>query len=134
MSSKLVAALLVLVVAVAGVASATVALRDCNTTQCIVHAVTDTSKSHLLFFYDSLDVNSMRVYNTLTSVATQRKHVLDALDIRNAQTEWLLPTFEVFYVPTLRFVKWTTNGRKLMDGYQGMDFSPMSMAQYMDRH
>jgi hypothetical protein len=115
-------------------ANATIDFHHCDTSRSIMDIVTGSNSSHHLFFYDSLDVNSVRVYNALTSLKTRRDHVVDVLDIRNTQTEWLLSTFEVFYVPTLRFIKWTVGGRKVMDGFQGMDFSPMSLAQYLDRH
>lgn len=115
-------------------ADASVTLRNCDTAQKVLDAVTDANSSHLLFFHDSLDVNSMRVHNALASLQTRRNHVVDVLDIRDTQTKWLLSTFEVFYVPTIRFVKWTTSGRKVLDGFQGMDFSPMSLAQYLDRY
>ncbi|KPA76079.1 LP7 protein [Leptomonas pyrrhocoris] len=129
---KVISLLVIAVLAIA--ASASVTLRHCDTAQKVIDVVTDGNASHLLFFYDSLDVSSMRVYNTLTSLKTQKKHVVEVLDIRNTQTGWLMSTFEVFYVPTLRLVKWTASGRKILDGTQGMDFSPMSLAQFLDRY
>lgn len=109
-------------------------LRWCDTAQQVIEVTTDTKSSHLLFFYDSLDVNSVRVLNTLNTLNTKKNHILEALDVRSPQTAWLLSTFEVFFVPTLRYVKWTPSGRKVLEGFQGMDFSPMSLAQYLDRH
>lgn len=116
------------------IANADVVLRPCTTTQDIMNAVTDGNSSHYLLFYDSLDVNSLKVYNTLNALKTKRTFIIDVLDAREPQSSWLRSSFEVFYVPMLCYVKWMSNGRKVLDGHRSMDFGSASLAQFLQRH
>lgn len=116
------------------IANADVVLRPCTTTQDIINAVTDGNSSHYLFFHDSLDVNSLKAYNTLSALKTKRTFIIDVLDAREPQSSWLRSSLEVLYVPMLCYVKWMPNGRKVLDGYLSMEFGSASLAQFLQRH
>nr|ABN54823.1 LP7 [Leishmania infantum]ABN54831.1 LP7 [Leishmania donovani]ABN54824.1 LP7 [Leishmania infantum]ABN54825.1 LP7 [Leishmania infantum]ABN54826.1 LP7 [Leishmania infantum] len=119
---------------VSRIANADVVLRPCTTTQDIINAVTDGNSSHYLFFYDPLDVNSLKVYNTLSALKTKRTFIIDALDAREPQSSWMRSSFEVFYVPMLCYVKWMSNGKRMLDRHLSMEFGSASLAQFLQRH
>ncbi|KAG5510357.1 hypothetical protein JKF63_07686 [Porcisia hertigi] len=115
-------------------ANADVVLQSCTTTQDIIDAVTDGNSSHYLLFYDSLDVNSVRVYNTLSVLKTKRTFKIDVFDIREPQSSWLRSSLDIVYAPALIYIKWTANRRKVIDAYSSMDFGSAALAQFLQRH
>lgn len=128
------AVLLLALLLVAQVVEADVVLRSCDTTECILDVTTNASASRVLLFYDSLDVSSVKVYNTLSLLKTRRTFNVNVFDIRDPRSAWLRSTFEVFYVPTLRYLKWTSSGRKILDGHQTVDFGAAALTQFLERH
>ncbi|KAG5484263.1 hypothetical protein CUR178_07419 [Leishmania enriettii] len=116
------------------VATADVILRSPATTPDMINAMTDGTSSHYILFYDSLDVSSVKVYNTLCALKIRRTVYVDIYDIRDPKTSWLRPAFEVTYVPMLSYIKWLPNGGKVVHAYPSLDFRSAALAQFLQQY
>ncbi|KAG5510773.1 hypothetical protein GH5_06998 [Leishmania sp. Ghana 2012 LV757] len=116
------------------VTTADVILRPCATTQDMINAMTDENSSHYILFYDSLDVSSVKVYNTLSALKIRRTVYIDILDVREPKTSWLRTAFEVTYAPMLSYIKWLPSGGKVVHAYPSTDFRSAGLAQFLQQY
>ncbi|KAG5485047.1 hypothetical protein LSCM1_07127 [Leishmania martiniquensis] len=114
--------------------SADVVLRPCTTTEDLIGTMTDGNSSHYLLFFDSLDVSSLRVYNTLSGLKMKRAFNVDTVDIRESQSSWLRTVLEVNYVPMLSYIKWLPSGDKVVHAYPSMDFGSPSLIKFLQQY
>lgn len=107
----------------------------------------DDDKLYLAYFYDSLDINSVRLGTSVEEAAGLLKGFVDVvgIDAREPGMQWLLNAWGVQVIPSIRAVPPRRNGRaSLGDGhpingvggikqpveFNGRDFTPESIKKF----
>lgn len=89
-------------------------LRYITTEEASLQLLTDTSKNHIVFFYDSLDVNSLKAMEALrTFTHPTVKGTIDVIDARSAGVAWALPAMDVFSFPAIRLSDISSGKREI---------------------
>ncbi|CCW63548.1 unnamed protein product [Phytomonas sp. EM1] len=113
---------------VAQIGSAGVIFKPLNSIEDSLKVIKQTEYNHILFFFDSLDVNTDRAMGLLKNMDTQKKDLLIySVDCRENYTAWLRSCFRVSYFPSLIFFHKLSHGSRKIENFNPFVVKPQEL-------
>lgn len=82
-----------------------------------------TDRDHVLFLYNSLDLNSLKAQEALRQIPLKAAgFTMLAVDVQEPSLSWLAALVDAFAFPTVRVIRRQTGGPRMIDSHDDLAF------------
>lgn len=103
-----------------------------DTVEKSLEIVEQTGQDHVIFLYDSLDLNSLKALEALGEAELARDgHTVYTIDVRTGPSSWMLSQLDSFSYPCMRVLRRAEGSHRQVVPQDGFGYSPKEIAALM---